>query len=433
MAHYPYSSDLAERFTVETRFDGPVELFDVVGDTLLLPRGACPPPGKKEDHREDGSSIEVTSKVTPKNAEQARIIDASLALLRAGESLILEAATGVGKTVCSCDILSKIGRKTLVVVTKEDLLEQWRKSLLQHTDLSADDIGIIQQDSFEVEGRSVVLALVHSLVKPGKYPPSLRREFGLVIFDEVHRMGADTFSRAVKMFDSRLRLGLSATPNRTDGRDVIFKAHLGSRRVVSQKADLVPKVFYWESKWKVPSVVRYRNGAPVRVPMPHEAGKLGAVLNHLAEDQGRNAKILEVLLLCVEKQRRTVLFSDRRGHLDAIEEALVSAGVPQEEIVQYVGSASKATREKARTAKVVLATYGMMSEGTDIPTLDTCLIATPRAHVAQVVGRILRLAEGKKKPVVFDFIDPDSEILKGFGRSRLKWYASIGAEVVRMV
>ena len=74
----------------------------------------------------------------------------------------------------------------------------------------------------------------------------------------------------------------------------------------------------------------------------------------------------------------------------------------------------------------------MMGEGTDIDWLDTCILAMPRAHVIQPVGRIRRACEDKKPPVVIDIIDEDSPVFKNYAKSRAKWYISIGAIVKDM-
>ena len=73
----------------------------------------------------------------------------------------------------------------------------------------------------------------------------------------------------------------------------------------------------------------------------------------------------------------------------------------------------------------------MASEATDLPWMDTCILATPRSDVVQIVGRVLRQYPNKKQPIVIDIIDDDSTILLNFARKRRKWYDQIGAAVQR--
>jgi len=89
-------------------------------------------------------------------------------------------------------------------------------------------------------------------------------------------------------------------------------------------------------------------------------------------------------------------------------------------------------RKTASVKPVILTTYRMMSEGTDIPWLDTCVMGTPRADVVQIVGRIRREYPDKPQPIVMDFIDRDSPVFAGYANKRLNWYKKLGAEVKRM-
>jgi len=98
----------------------------------------------------------------------------------------------------------------------------------------------------------------------------------------------------------------------------------------------------------------------------------------------------------------------------------------------YVGSQSKAdkiARDAEKTRPVIFTTYGMCSEGTDLPWLDTCLLAMPRSNVIQPVGRIRRQCEGKRLPVVIDMVDTDSPVFMSYARARMKWYQNLGSEV----
>ena len=101
----------------------------------------------------------------------------------------------------------------------------------------------------------------------------------------------------------------------------------------------------------------------------------------------------------------------------------------------YIGAQTKADRERREKEKVkpiVLTTYSMMSEGTSLDWLDTCLLAMPRSNVAQPVGRIRREYPDKGPPVVMDIVDHDSPVFSGYAGSRAVWYESIGAVVKEM-
>jgi superfamily II DNA or RNA helicase len=281
---------------------------------------------------------------------------------------------------------------------------------------------------------------------PTRYPAVDYESFGLVVCDEVHRMGAEQFSQAMWWFPAKLRLGLSATPYRKDGREQVFFGHIGPVALQAHQETLVPRVVIRRSDWQVPRVQRRSTfGDVITVKLPHEAGKLGHINKSVGQHQRRNRIIARFCHTAYTRNRNTVVFSDSLDHLDRIKSELLRAGVPDDAIGYYVGitggskarssaysgnkKARQAQREAAKAKAVVLATYQMASEATDVPWWDTCVLAIPRADVVQIVGRIRREYPDKGLPVVLDIVDEDSPVYAAFAKKRLRWYESIGCEI----
>ena len=419
VAAYPLSLSLQKRLTVRLRIDEFLPLaFEKNGYTMVA-RGLCP--GTKEDRRTRGQPISVKSIVKPRDEEQARVITLTAALLGAGKSFVLEAGTGVGKTVFACDMISRMGRKTLVIVPKSDLYEQWARELKKF--LPGVKIGFIRQNKYDVAGKDVVVGMLHSLANPEKYPDTLRSEFGFVIWDEVHRVPTETFSRTAALFSAKLRMGLSATPKRFDGKEILIEAHIGPVAVRSTEIKLKPVVGIYHTGWRCP-----RRGG---VRIPHTATKSGHVLSHLANDDRRTQGILRKVVLAHAKGRKTVVFSDRVEHLEKMRIMIAGLGVPMCDTALYVGKTKKAAKDRALVKPVIFATYQMMDLGTDVPWLDCCVLATPRSNVRQPVGRILREHPDKPRPVILDFVDGDSPLYRGWAFKREAIYTELGGEIHR--
>lgn len=421
--------EVRKKFTFTSRYDDVVKMYMDRKDGISLPRSVCPL--GVEDKRVDGIAIKCTSKIKPRNADQVHFITESVKLLREGHSFIGEAPTGTGKTVMSIDIICQVGVKTLIVVPKEDLIKQWKEELIQFTDLTKEDIGFIQADKFDVAGKKVVIGMLHSLAIEGRYPAWLTNAFGLVVFDEVHRLGAETFSTVASLFNSKLRLGLSATPDRSDGKEVIFYSHIGPIRVRIKKAMLEPKVLVFNSPWRCPMRDTYdpRTGRRRIQKIPHTAGKTMHINKMLARSVERNKLITGLLVKAYNADRRIVVFSDLVDHLNTLLVMTAKAGVPGKDMSLYIGGMSDKEYEKAKVKKIIFATFGMMAEGTNIPWLDTCVLCTPRSDVKQTVGRILREYPDKKEPVVIDIRDDDSPVFYGYARKRLVLYKSLQGNV----
>ena len=137
---------------------------------------------------------------------------------------LLELPCAWGKTSASLYILAMLAKKTVVIIHKEFLMNQWIERIRQF--LPDAKIGRIQGSVIDVEGKDIVLCMLQSLV--GKdYPCDLFDTFGLTIIDEVHHISSQTFSNALFKVVTKYMLGLSATMNRKDGTTKVFKLFLG--------------------------------------------------------------------------------------------------------------------------------------------------------------------------------------------------------------
>ena len=137
---------------------------------------------------------------------------------------LLELPCGFGKTSISLYILSKLKKKTLVIVHKEFLMNQWIERIQQF--LPNAKIGKIQGQIIDIEGKDIVLGMLQSLSMKD-YPASLFDSFGLTIIDEVHHISSEVFSCALFKLVTKYMLGLSATMERSDGTTRVFKMFLG--------------------------------------------------------------------------------------------------------------------------------------------------------------------------------------------------------------
>lgn len=434
MAQVPYDPVHAEKLTYEDRFGEKVKLYQhKEGNTwMLVPRGVVSPPYGL-DARVENFLGAINCAAKPRYEDNAKCLQQSIDLLKNGIDHITEAPTGWGKTYHGCAVAAALGQATLIIVTKNDLIKGWHDTLLKLVGVSPSDIGHAQQKVCEYKGRRFVIAMVHSLIER-QYDPEFYKHFGLVIFDEVHRLGADYFEQVCHLFPAKHRLGLSATPNRKDGRFRSFHAHIGEVLARGVQIPMSPKVLRKNTGWKVPRypVFDPEQGRHVMKEMAVNPGQMGAVLKRLCGDPVRNQMIAEFVVDAYKAGRRTLVLSDLiDGHLKKLFHAIHKAGVPGQDIDYYIGGRKQAELDTAKNAKVVLATFAFTSEGTNVPQWDTLVLGTPKADVEQAIGRILREMEGKPTPVVLDLVD-DHPTLKAFYFSRLKNYYKVKGTIIEV-
>lgn len=315
---------------------------------------------------------------------------------------------GQGKTATALAIASKMKRKTLIVVHKEFLANQWRERINQFCPGST--IGLIQGDTWDVDGHDFVLAMIQTLCTR-EHSQDQFKCFGLVIVDEAHHIGAPAFSKTMFKMSPEFTLGLTATPERKDGLTCILYWFLG-------------KTFYTMHQSVAElNVIRlnfdhhsFRAG-----PMLNKFGKVSMahMVNHLVDIPERNELILKNVRDAIKRGRKILLLSDRRGHCEWIHEQLGSelSGL-------YMGGMKQEEHEVAATKQVIVATFTLAYEGLDIPSLDTLFLVTPHSDVKQAVGRITRTPGSKE---VFDVVDNWS-VLAGMFYKRNRIYFPPPAE-----
>lgn len=431
LAEYPYSAALEQRFLAVSRFGDPYQLSVKDGDVLKLPRAVCPI--GSNDNRSPGHAVHLACKLGPKNAEQAELIKQVVAFLENGQSGIVQAATGFGKTACALMVIAALGISTMVIVPKDDLMAQWREEAKKFLGLTDAEIGEVRQNRMDVKGKKLVLAMLHSLAIPNRYPEPVYRWPGLIVIDEVHRAAADQLQMAMHHMPAWLRLGLSATPERQDGRELLLYAHIGPVRVKSQVKAIDFKVLRFQSPWTCPRRQKKDSlGIVTLERVPHSPGKVGHILNHMIAHTGRNEMLAGLIAAAYQKGRNVIFFSDMLKHLDVMQALVISKGVPLSKTAQYRGGMSALELDKAKAARVMLATYQKAKEGTDVPWLDTLVFGTPKAEIEQIVGRIRREYPDKKEAVVMDPVDRDSPVFAGYANKRAWWYRKEGAKIVNM-
>ena len=326
---------------------------------------------------------------------------------------VLANFTVTHNTVCALNIIAQLKKKTLIVVHKDFLLNQWRERIQQF--LPSASVGLIKAKVTDVEDKDIVIGSLQSLSMKD-YDLAAFDGFGLMVVDECHRTGAEVFSKVYKKINTRYTLGLSATVTRKDGMSKVFKWHLGD--IVykgGQRKDTVNidvKTFYDPCPSYSAEVLLYNGKANV-----------SRMINNICDFKPR----LEYISTCIidvlqrEPQRKVLVLSDRRKHLEDMRAALagsVTTGF-------YYGGMKPDDLKESETKQVLLATFAFCAEGLDVAQLDTLVLASPKSDIIQSVGRILREKECNRvnTPLVIDIVD-DFSIFRAQAAKRRKYYKS---------
>ena len=390
----------------------------------------------------DGKCFETELKTTfPPRDYQEPIVKKVYEQLQEKQGGIITIGCGGGKTFLAIYLSAILKQKTLIIVHTSVLLNQWIDRI--NTFIPEAKIGIIQGKKFDIEGKDYVIAMLQSIVSVKKgYTSNTFKDFGTTIVDEVHHIAAPSFSKALPIICTKYTIGLSATPERNDKLEKIFYWHLGPSAWYDRKREgiytLVKNIKYFDENYEEK---RNWNGGY----------DLHKMLEQIVNNKKRNKFIIKQTKYYSLLGRQTLVLSNRRNHLEVMKAMFDKKPLIKnhyKKIVKelcnyknindkikkniteyvgqvvtsgfYVGGMKKEALEISSKCDVLFATYQLVAEGTDIPTLNTLIMGSPRKEVEQIVGRIQR-AETKHKPLVLDICDMFS-VYKNQGRYREKFY-----------
>ena len=348
-------------------------------------------------------TIEFKGKLRP---IQEDIINKVYKHITEKDSAILSLVTGIGKTVLALYLSSKLSKKTLVLVHKEFLMNQWIERINQF--LPDARVGIIRQNKVEVDDKDIVIGMLQS-ISQRDYPKEIFDNFGFCIYDESHHICTQSFSKALYKVNTKKCLGLSATPERKDGLTKVLNWFLGdiiTHDTRSEKFDITIKCVKAEYHRKPEPKLNMRG----KVNLPD-------LITKITLDPTRNEQIIKEIKTMVTDGHKVLVLSERRQHCINLQEFLLEDSI---ECGLYIGGMKEDDLALSNTKQVILATYNMAAEGYDCADLTGLVMATGRSDIQQSVGRIMR-KRNKKKPYIVDFSD-SIDGLRNQAQKRKRFY-----------
>jgi len=350
--------------------------------------------------------------------------EAAIAAMLHFDDGVLSAPTAFGKTVVAAAMIAKRGVNTLILVHRTEFLKQWQERLQAFLGVGLDVVGTIGGGKAKPTGK-IDIAVMQSLSRKGEVNPIVEN-YGQVIVDECHHVGAVSFDAILKKVKARYILGLTATPYRRDGQQPIIFMQCGPIRYTAGKQEGAPR--------DLEIVPRMLDKA---IDLPPDTG-IQDVFRHLANDHVRTAAIAAEIERAFEEGRKVLVLTERTEHLDAIEAAM-QGKVPSPLVLH--GRMSKKKRAllieeldalAPDAPRVLLATGRLIGEGFDHPPLDTLVLALPiswKGTLQQYAGRLHREHVTKTDVRIVDFVDSGHPALLRMWNKRQRGYKAMGYKI----
>lgn len=356
--------------------------------------------------------------VTPRPIQQEALRRLEETRAEGFEAGLVVLATGLGKTwLAAFDTARPQFQRVLFVAHREEILRQSRDVFRQ---VQPDgELGLYYGKEKQANAR-IVFASVQTL--SGHLQSFDPDEFDYIVVDEFHHAAAASYRKVIDYFRPQFLLGLTATPDRMDGADLLALCadnlvyDCGLLEGIDRK-ELVP--FHY---WGVPDPVDFE-------PIPWRGGRFETKqLVEAVETHERAERAYEEWL--ARRGERTLAFCVTTSHADFMAEYFSRLGVRCASV--HSGATTAPRHEsidalRAGELQVVFA-VDLFNEGLDVPEIDTVLMLRPTESpivFLQQLGRGLRTLPGKERLHVVDFIGNHRSFL-----SKPRTLLSLGARQV---
>jgi len=349
--------------------------------------------------------LPAASFIEPNIMQQDALLALDLARAQGAERAIIISATGTGKTMLSAlDVRSVNPKRMLFVVHREQILDRTIQEYRRVLGGPATDYGLLTGSSKQAD-RRFVFATIQTLSQESTISSFADDAFDYIIIDEAHRAGASTYQRVIERFKPQFLLGMTATPERTDGFNVFelfdYNVPYEIRLSKALEAEMLCPFHYFGI-----SDIAYDDGqtttdeTPLQLLISPE--RVGHLIQAL-ELYGQAGVAPRGLIFCsrLEEARR---LSEELNKRSLHGQPLRSVALTGEDSIE-VREHQVAQLESGELDYIL--TVDVFNEGVDIPTLNQVIMLrqTQSAIVfVQQLGRGLRLADGKDYLAVIDFI-----------------------------
>jgi len=338
---------------------------------------------------------------------------------------VIVAPSGSGKTIMGLELIARQKQPALILVHRKQILDQWIERIQAFLGIAKTHIGQYSGVKKKI-GKQITVGLLQSLARKGDLS-ELKNSFGTVIVDECHHIPASTFREVIAQLNPRYLYGLTATPKRKHNDEKLIYVYIGD--IIARMA--VSDVPVYETK-----VVTYTPEVLIRdteleIPFKFTTDHYQLLAKVISCDTGRNRLVVEDILAEIGRNRKTLVLTERKEHLEILNMYLKSKC----ETIVISGDDSTRSR-KSKLAQiqnghyqVILSTGQFFGEGIDIRGTTCLVLAFPFSFEGKLVQYMGRLRDIGAQKLIIDYRDKNIPFLEKQFKQRVRYYKKLKAKI----
>lgn len=363
-----------------------------------------------EDRRHD-SGIQIALPWVNKPHDPRDYQSEAITLMENNYRGLINFATGLGKTLTAVHLIRKIKRKTLVICPGKTIADNFYAELVAA--FGEHRVGYFGGGKKQI--KDITVGIVQSV--NNSIDRFISEDLGLVIFDEVHHLAANTFFSIVEgLQDVGRMFGLTATDFRSDGKDIMITAGVGE---VLIKRDLIWGI---ANKWLADPYFIVRGIDTTG--REYKDDKLKNYKEHVVNSKDMNTRIISDIQGFLAAGLSVLCLVDQVDHGEAVSKAV---GLPfatgeDKQSQEYIDQLNKGSIQG------LIGTDSKIGEGTDTKRVDVLVLANfvaSKGPLWQNIGRGMRLYGTKTQVIVLDYCPKGSDMLTRHAKQRIKLYKEI--------
>jgi superfamily II DNA or RNA helicase len=340
------------------------------------------------------------------------------------DGCIIGAQMGSGKTVIALKLAAKLKLKTLIIVHRKILLEQWIQMIQKFLHIPQENIGIIDAEAVICD-KPITVAMLQSLLSK-ELPQDFKYQFSLVIVDESSHIGAPEWWKISQLISPKYTLGLTGTPSMKDLKQIMFYV-LGMDIYGNLKSKVQGRVIQY------PFTLYFAPSKTYQLFEKDSYNRLVkcAYIRSLIKNNDYTALLFSIIKTYLLEGRKILVVTCRVHHAKFIFNAVTKL-YPDKKAQLIIGGVKTIFQD----CDIYIGTDAYISEGLDIPSLDTLILATPiERDIKQTIGRLFRNVQNKQIIIADIDLDgiPQQDWLIKYSAIKRNIFKSLGLTVERYV